>query len=278
MEKPAAPVPDRPHHVQTTLNFFKENEDGSPPAPAYVNQPQTYERGYVSLPVTITDVSGRELDYTLDAQGFQFYYHESIEKGFLDDEKIKRDYYPETEQLLKDATGASKVFIFDHTIRRVSEANQNQLRGPVQRVHIDQSYSAAKSRVPHHLPEEAEELLKGRYQIINVWRPIKTILKDPLAVADAHSVPEEDLVPIGLIYPDRQGETYSVKPDPNIKWYYRYGQTPDLVTLIKCFDSKTDGRARRVPHSAFVNPETENEAGRESIEVRALVFHPDDRE
>lgn len=177
-----------------------------------------------------------------------------------------------------NSTGASKVFIFDHTIRRVSEANQNQLRGPVQRVHIDQSYSAAKSRVPHHLPEEAEELLKGRYQIINVWRPIKTILKDPLAVADAHSVPEEDLVPIGLIYPDRQGETYSVKPDPNIKWYYRYGQTPDLVTLIKCFDSKTDGRARRVPHSAFVNPETENEAGRESIEVRALVFHPDDRE
>jgi hypothetical protein len=111
-----------------------------------------------------------------------------------------------------------------------------------------------------------------------VWRPIRTILKDPLAVADAHSVPDSDLVPIGLIYPDREGETLAVKPDPNIKWYYRYGQTPDLVTLIKCFDSKTDGRARRVPHSAFVNPETENEDGRESIEVRALVFHPDDRE
>ena len=145
-------------------------------------------------------------------------------------------------------------------------------------MHIDQSYDAAKSRVPFHLPEDAPELLKGRYQIINVWRPIKTILKDPLAVADAHSVPESDLVPVKLIYPNREGETYSVKADPNIKWYYRYGQTPDLVTLIKCFDSKTDGRARRVPHTAFVNPETEHEAGRESIEVRALVFHPDDRD
>lgn len=173
------------------------------------------------------------------------------------------------------STGGSRVFIFDHTIRR---AGGDQLRGPVQRVHIDQSYSASKNRVAHHLPDEAEELLKGRYQIINVWRPIKTILKDPLAVADAHTVPDDDLVPIGLIYPDRQGETYSVKPDPGIKWYYRYGQTPDLVTLIKCFDSKVDGRARRVPHTAFVNPETENEAGRESIEVRALVFHPDDRD
>ena len=102
-QKPSVPVSDKPHHVQTTLNFFKENEDGSPPAPAYVNKPETYDRGYVSLPVTISDVSGRELDYTLDGQGFQFHYHESKEKDFLDDEKIKRDYYPETEQLLKDA-------------------------------------------------------------------------------------------------------------------------------------------------------------------------------
>jgi hypothetical protein len=178
------------------------------------------------------------------------------------------------------STGASRIFIFDHTIRRVPAdgSASDQLRGPVQRVHIDQSYEAAKSRVPFHLPEDAPELLKGRYQIINVWRPIKTILKDPLAVADAHSVPESDLVPVKLIYPNREGETFSVKADPNIKWYYRYGQTPDLVTLIKCFDSKTDGRARRVPHTAFVNPETEHEAGRESIEVRALVFHPDDRD
>ncbi|KAJ5366202.1 hypothetical protein N7541_000143 [Penicillium brevicompactum] len=279
-EKPKVPVPENPHHVQTTLNFLKEKEDGSPPDPTYVGKPETYDRPHVSIPATIHDISGHELDYALDSHGFQLYYHESTEKDFRDDEKIKREYYPETEQLLKDATGASRIHIFDHTIRRGQpEGSTGQdLRGPVQRVHIDQSYEAAKSRVPFHLPEDAPELLKGRYQIINVWRPIKTILKDPLAVADAHSVPDSDLIPVKLIYPNREGETYSVKPDPNIKWYYRYGQTPDLVTLIKCFDSKTDGRARRVPHTAFSNPETVNEAPRESIEVRALVFHPDDRD
>jgi len=111
-----------------------------------------------------------------------------------------------------------------------------------------------------------------------VWRPIRTISKDPLTVADGSTVRDSDLVPTKLIYPDREGETYSVRANPDIKWYYRYAQTPDLVTLIKCFDSKTDGRVRRVPHSAFVNPETAHEAGRESIEIRALVFHPDDRE
>ncbi|KAJ5788221.1 hypothetical protein N7457_003211 [Penicillium paradoxum] len=279
-EKPQIPVPENPHHVQTTLNFLKENEDGSPPAPSYVGRPETFDKPITTLPATIHDISGHELEYKLDSHGFQIYYHESQEKDFLDEEKIKREYYPETEQLLKDATGASRIFIFDHTIRRESADRSfgTQLRGPVQRVHIDQTYEASKNRVTFHLPEDAPELLQGRYQIINVWRPIKTILKSPLAVADAHSVPDSDLVPTGLIYPDREGATYSVKPNPNIKWYYRYGQTPDLVTLIKCFDSKVDGRARRVPHTAFVNPETEHEAGRESIEVRALVFHPDDRE
>ena len=88
------------------------------------------------------------------------------------------------------------------------------LRGPVQRVHIDQSYAAAKSRVPHHLPEDADELLKHRVQIINVWRPIKTVQRDPLAVAEANSVNDDSLVITKLIYPNREGETYAVKHDP----------------------------------------------------------------
>ncbi|KAJ5668981.1 hypothetical protein N7462_010051 [Penicillium macrosclerotiorum] len=281
VEKASGHVADKPHHVQTTLNFLKENEDGSPPSPSYVGRPETYDKPTVAVPATIHDISGHELDYSLDSHGFQLYYHESKETDFLDDEKIIREYYPEIEKLLKDATGASKVFIFDHTIRRQSGDSRSaasQLRGPVQRVHVDQSYEAAKNRVTHHLPDEAHELLKGRYQIINVWRPIRKILKDPLAVADGNTVPDSDLIPVKLIYPDREGETYAVRADPNIKWYYRYGQTPDLVTLIKCFDSKTDGRPRRVPHSAFVNPETVNEPARESIEVRTLIFHPDDRD
>lgn len=111
--------------------------------------------------------------YTLDSHGFQIYTHESKEKDFLDDDKIKAEYYPETEQLLKDATGAVRVYIFDHTIRRQpkdrsQDPTKIQLRGPVRRVHIDQSCSASEDRVRHHLPEEAEALLNKRFQIINV--------------------------------------------------------------------------------------------------------------
>lgn len=102
-EKPGVPVSEKPHHVQTTLNFFKENEDGSPPEPTYTSNPETYDRPTTPLETTIHDISGHELDYKLDSHGFQLYYHESQEKDFLDDEKIKAEYYPETEQLLKDA-------------------------------------------------------------------------------------------------------------------------------------------------------------------------------
>jgi hypothetical protein len=100
------------------------------------------------------------------------------------------------------------------------------------------------------------------------------VLKDPLGVADAHSVAESDLIGAALIYPQRKGETYVVKPNPAHRWYFKYAQRPDEVTLIKCYDSvTTPGVARRVPHSAFIDSSEEDKEPRESIEVRTLVFY-----
>ncbi|KAF2092411.1 hypothetical protein NA57DRAFT_69814 [Rhizodiscina lignyota] len=235
-----------------------------------------YQHPTIQVDTTIHDISGDEDKYTLDSHGFQIYKRESKEKDFVDNAKIKAEYYPETEQLLKDATGASRIFIFDHTIRRQAVDKRDpegKLRGPGKRVHIDQSYSASEGRVRYHLPDEADELLKKRFQIVNVWRPIKTIYKDPLGVADALSCPDSDLVAAALIYADRAGETYTVKPNPGHRWYFKYAQRPDEVMLIKCYDSLDDGRARRIPHSAFTNPAEEDKDPRESIEARALVFY-----
>lgn len=103
--------------------------------------------------------------------------------------------------------------------------------------------------------------------------------RDPLAVADASSVPDSDLVVTELIYPSRRGETYAVKYNEGHRWYYKSGLSPEEVLLIKCYDSKLDGRARRVPHTAFVDPAAPaSTPSRESIEVRCLVFHEDDLE
>jgi hypothetical protein len=145
----------------------------------------------------------------------------------------------------------------------------------VPRVHVDHTAKSGPQRVRDLLPDEAEELLKGRVQVINLWRPIRGPLQDfPLAVCDAGSVSFEDLVPSDLIYPHRVGETYQVLYNPAHRWYYVPEMQVEEALLLKCFDSKTDGRARFAPHSAFSDPTSPSDAApRESIEVRTLVFH-----
>jgi hypothetical protein len=101
--RPTVPIDTTKHHVQTQLNYYKEAEDGSPPAPTYIDRPETYERPAQPLDVTVCDIKGEVNKYTLDGSGFQIYSHASAEKDFLDDNKIRANYYPETEQLLKDA-------------------------------------------------------------------------------------------------------------------------------------------------------------------------------
>jgi hypothetical protein len=96
----------------------------------------------------------------------------------------------------------------------------------------------------------------------------------PLAVCDASSVSPAQLVPSELVYLNRIGETYSVIYHPEHRWFYVPDIETDEVLLLKCYDSETDGRARFAPHSAFSDPTTPPDAlPRESIELRALVFH-----
>jgi hypothetical protein len=108
------PTPAGPQDVKTTLNYYKPNEDGSPPHPTYTDRPETYERPNDVRPVTVSDVRGRESDFTLDGQGFQFQRHAATEKNFLDDEKIKSAYYAELEQFLKDLYVPSHIMNFYH--------------------------------------------------------------------------------------------------------------------------------------------------------------------
>jgi len=123
------------------------------------------------------------------------------------------------------------------------------------------------------LKEEAGTLLQKRWQILNAWRPIKTVYKDPLAVCDARTVSDtDDLVPGKIIYKDHERESWTVKANPNHRWYFKYAMQPSEVLLIKCFDSKEDV-ARRAPHSAFQDPRHVDKEWRESIEIRTMVFY-----
>jgi hypothetical protein len=45
--------------------------------------------------------------------------------------------------------------------------------------------------------------------------------------------PPKDVMPVALVYPDREGETFGVKYNPNQRWTYFSGVTPEELILIK---------------------------------------------
>lgn len=258
-----APGIDRPH------TYTYPPPDGTPRS-TVVNEAHR---------VTIRDARVHAPDATLDRQGFALVPFVTAVRDFSNEEEIRARLYVEVELALAQVTGASRVFIFDHTIRRRIEGAEDRSatapRQPVPRVHVDHTVRSGPQRVRDLLPNDAEDLLRGRVQVINLWRPLVGPLRDfPLAVGDAGSIAPEDLVASDLIYPQRTGETYSVRYSPRHRWFYAPDMQPNEALLLKCYDSAEDGRARFAPHSAFQDPTAgPNVRPRESIELRALVFH-----
>ncbi|CCG80752.1 Putative uncharacterized protein [Taphrina deformans PYCC 5710] len=224
---------------------------------------------------TINDLSARDNGFVpnLDDNGFEVQSLTSKETAFTDDVAITSHYYKEIEDYLLEHCGAARVFIFDHTVRRPGTN-----RGPVPRTHVDQTTRASIARVNKHLPGEADALLKRRFQIINVWRPIShPAYTDPLALCDYRSLGEGDMIEsdrIDFAKPDAPpGETYAVAYNPNHRWYYHKDLDTSQVILIKCYDSKPDV-AKFCPHTAFKDDTSASDKpARQSIELRALVFY-----
>jgi hypothetical protein len=224
--------------------------------------------------IRIEDARGREHEFTLDRNGFALVKAPSQVRDFYADEEVRRTYYAEVEQLLRDRLGASRVVIFDHTVRN---AGRKDSREPSRRVHNDHTANSAPRRVRDHLGADAGELLKQRFGIVNVWRPIRgPVLDSPLALCDARTFTDDDLIASDLVYPHVRGETSSVAYGPGHRWYYFSDMRPDEAILIRVHDSADDGRARLSFHTSFDNPLSVGAPPRESIEVRCLVFFPAD--
>ena len=213
----------------------------------------------------------------LDVEGFQLVRHETAVADFWDEAQTMALGHPETAELVKAATGARRVVVFDHTLRRrldgVADRTPGIARQPAARVHVDQTVLSGPQRVQQVMGAQAEGLLKRRAAIINVWRPIHHVARDwPLAFADARSVAPDDLIAQDLIFPHRKGEIYGVGYNANQRWLFAPDLGPNEAVLIKCWDSDPDV-ARFTPHTGFDDPTTP--AGtppRESIEFRTIAF------
>ncbi|HAA91738.1 MAG TPA: methyltransferase [Rhodospirillaceae bacterium] len=224
----------------------------------------------------LTDGRDEAESFTLDRHGFSFHRHETGMSDFLDEDQLLELYYPEVDALVKSATGAKKVHIFDHTIRIEDDGKRDSesVRAPVEIAHNDYTDKSGPQRVRDLFePEEAEEWLQRRFAVINVWRSIGgPVVTTPLALSDASTMQPEDFIATDLVYKDRVGEISQIGYSDGQRWYYFSEMARDEALLIKCFDSATDGRARFTAHTAFTNPNAPDGAPpRESIEVRTLV-------
>jgi len=269
---------DAPSTVEGVLNFAEPTPEK---AYTYTFKPPEGVPGTNINPYsqTVELLNAREIAASLDVdvQGFQIVSHHTAVRDFWDEAQTLALGHPEIAELVKAVTGASRVVVFDHTLRRrdtgVADRTPGQARQPASRVHIDQTVASGPQRVRDVMGEQAEELLTRRAAIINVWRPIHHEARDwPLAFADARSVAKDDLIPSDLIFPHRRGEIYGVAHNPAQQWRFVPDLQVDEAILIKCWDSDTSV-AQFTPHTAFEDPTTpEGTPPRESIEFRTIAF------
>ena len=229
---------------------------------------------------TVTIHDARQLDppASLDRQGFTLVQHQTLVQDFYHLDAIRQEYEQEICDLVLAASGGAEAMVFDHTLRSDSREVRGErvTREPASVIHNDYTDASAIKRLRDLLPkEEAERRLQRRFAIINLWRTVASpVIRSPLALCDAASLGQADLVASERRARDRIGELELVAWSPEHRWYYYPQMSAAEALLIKTFDSVRDGRATRSIHTAFDNPNAQADAPpRESIESRLLVFY-----
>ena len=267
--------------VRATFNYTRDN--GTPPE-VYFYEPPTGTP--IRLPgddphaMPVHDGWSHARDFSPDREGFALRDFPSAFAGWDDDAAIRERFYPEVIAFVREAVGASRVVVFDHTIRtKVNAAQQTAentttQRAPVMIVHCDYTPNSGPLRVRQLLPDEAESLLARRVAFYNVWKPLRrTVEEKPLAMCDVTTSRDADFITMALRYRDRDGEIFVLRHAPQHCWWYFPQMRPEHALLLKTYESERDGRARFLGHSAFDDPNTAPDApARESIELRTIAF------
>ena len=268
-----------PRSVRATMHYSVDN--GIPPD-YYFYEPDPGVKlnppGTDLREVEVEDGWSRAGSFSADREGFEIHPFEGRFDGFDDTAAVHERFYPQVIDFVKAHTGARRVVVFDHTLRRRLPADlsaQTTIQRPaVLLVHSDYTVHSGPQRVRDILPDEADALLSRRVAFYNVWKPLfRRVEELPLAMCDATSHDPQDMLRMELKYRERTGEIYVMRYSPKHRWVYFPFMERDQAVLLKTYDSETDGRARFMGHSAFEDPDTAPDAQkRESIEVRTMAF------
>lgn len=253
-------------------------------------------------PYRVMVCDGRPIanQFNLDAHGFVLARHQSGVTDFLDKDQVDSVYPTEVAGLVADLTGASRVVSRGWMVRTsgdllkrarkvVGYSHQGGVQPPAAEAHVDFTAETAHAVAAWTYAEQFPEATPySRFMAASLWRAFSPPPQDwPLALCDASSVSPDEGTSNTLVIvdeiPDREGMLADLPPEktkiqatifhyrPEHRWWYFSNMRPDEVLLFKFFDSD-QGRAWRVPHTAFHDTSMPGAMPRSSIEMRVIAF------
>ena len=235
----------------------------------------------------------------MDKLGVSLAHCESKCQNFYDAAEVERVFYPEMEKLLLEFfPDATDAFVYNHGVfdkeytGPVKEDQDNKDPG-VNRyyadiVHNDLNDNSGRVRCrelltknlrnfgrrQHYTEAEADAKMSRRFMSINLAKPMETVGQHPFVLCAWPSFADQPYITNYRIYDDRVGETTRFTYRPGHEWYWFPQQTSTEVSMLKCYDSETDGSVSRWSfHSACVDPTAPADAPcRKNVVVRSFVF------
>ena len=235
----------------------------------------------------------------MDKLGVSLGHCESKCKNFYDAAEVERVFYPEMEKLLLDFfPGATDALVYNHDVfdkdykgdRTEDQANKNPgvNANYAYLVHNDLNDNSGRvrcrelltknlrnfGREQHYTEAQADAKMSRRFMSINLAKPIETIEQYPFVLCAWPSFADQPYINNYRVYDDRVGETTRFTYRPNHEWYWFPRQKSNEVSMLKCYDSVTDGSVSRWSfHSACIDPTAPADARcRKNVVVRAFVF------
>ncbi|KAK3344776.1 hypothetical protein B0H65DRAFT_524018 [Neurospora tetraspora] len=202
---------------------------------------------------------------------------------FWKEELVQKVYVQEVKEALKKELGAKHVHVLDYALRKRHESfpfstgEEYQYDQPTSLAHIDFTPEEGERMIRVLFGDRAEEVLKGRWQVVNVWKPIRGPLNDwPLGLCDARTLDfEKDTVASDVVFDNFYTENMQVYHNPASEWYYLPDHNTWEAFIFKSTDSDLSAPVRGCCHSGFLNPKSKKGERRESLDCRCFVFYAD---
>jgi len=202
----------------------------------------------------------------MDRLGLSLAHLESECANFYDAAEVERVFYPEIEKLLLDFfPGSTDALVYNHDVFDKDYAGDRtedqDAKNPgvnaryATLVHNDLNDNSGRvrcrelltknlrnfGREQHYTEEEADAKMSRRFMSINLAKPMETVEQFPFVLCAWPSFADQPYITNYRIYDDRVGETTRFTYRPDHEWYWIPRQKPNEVSMLKCYDSVTDG-------------------------------------